>query len=63
MKNEWKRKAKEDAKNEGCFSSESLASELAALLKEYYIAKIRIAENHVVMNFPNRQQAIITVNI
>lgn len=62
MKNKLKTVAKEEAKNEGRFSAQSFATELAALLKEYYLATVRTAENAIVVRFLNGQQAILTVN-
>ena len=62
MKNELKIKAKQEAKDEGKFSAGSLANELVALVKEYYIATVRVAGNNIVIRFPNGQQAILTVN-
>ena len=62
MKNKNNLKAKAEARVEPHFSAEDFISELQPILKEFFVAKIRSAENAIILQFLNGQQIILTVH-
>ena len=62
MKNESNLKARAEARMEPNFTPEIFMRELLPLLKDFFIAKIRSAENAIILQFLNGQQIILTAH-
>ena len=61
MRNGIKSQIRREAQREPLTTPQNILVELEALIKDYFVASVKVSEDSLVLRLPNRQHFIITV--